>query len=43
MKLEESQLSGEEVGIEVGHDDGGVDDGQVVDVGAEGGLGIMSF
>ena len=39
MELEESQLLGEEVGVEVEH--GGVDDGQVVDVGAEGGLNIV--
>ena len=39
MKLEEFQLLGEEAGVEVGH--GGVDDGQVVDVGAEGGLDVV--
>ena len=41
MQLEGSKLFGEEVAVEVKH--GGVDDGQVVDVGAEGGFDIMSF
>ena len=41
MKLEGPQLLGEKVGVEVDH--GRVDDGQVVDVGAEGGLDVLAL
>ena len=41
MKLEGPQLLGEKVGVEVDH--GRVDDGQVVDVGAEGRLDVLAL
>ena len=41
MKLEGPQLLGEKIGVEVDH--GRVDDGQVVDVGAEGGLDVLAL
>ena len=41
MKLGGPQLLGEKVGVEVDH--GRVDDGKVVDVGAEGGLDVLAL
>ena len=41
MKLEGPQLLGEKIGVEVDH--GRVDDGQVVDVGAEGWLDVLAL